>query len=66
MFGNFSYSHELTNIIGGSSDTNHNLSKRILLLLESDKIPLNLSDDNTGTAYERVIRGIIERYIDND
>jgi predicted nucleotidyltransferase len=66
MFGNFSYSHELTNIIGGSSDTNHNLSKRILLLLESDKIPLNLSDDNSGTAYERVIRGIIERYIDND
>jgi hypothetical protein len=66
MFGNFSYSHQLTNIIGGSFDTNHNLSKRILLLLESDKIALNSTEDVSGTAYERVIRGIIERYVDND
>lgn len=66
MFGNFTSSHEVTNNIGGANDTNHNLSKRILLLLESDKISLNPSGDNTGTAYERVIRGIIERYIDND
>lgn len=64
MFGQITFSHDLINYIGGQDDTNHNLSRRILLLLESDKVLE--SDKNSGSAYERVIRGVIAKYIDND
>ena len=64
MFGQITFSHDLIHYIGGQDDTNHNLSRRILLLLESIRV-LD-SDKNDGTAYERVIRGVISKYIDND
>ena len=66
MFGQISFSHDLINYIGGQDDTNHNLTRRILLLLESEKIILNDDKSSFGTAHERVIRGIIQQYIDND
>ena len=64
MFGQITFSHDLIHYIGGEDDSNHNLSRRILLLLESDRISL----DNIvgGTAYDRVVRGIIQQYIEND
>jgi predicted nucleotidyltransferase len=64
MFGQTTFGHELIHCIGGEDDTNHNISRRILLLLESDKI--FKSTEGNGTAYDRVIRAIIQQYIDND
>jgi hypothetical protein len=63
MFGQITFSHDLIHYIGGQDDTNHNLSRRILLLLESSML---LNDKSDGSAYERVIRGVIGKYIDND
>src|SRR3984885_8788938 len=58
-FGSMSSSHELIHHIGGTEDTNINLTRRVLLLLES----VSLSDSVT---HERVIRAILERYILSD
>ena len=66
MFGQVSFSHDLVNYIGGEDDTNHNLTRRMLLLLESEKIIVNGEISDTGTAYDRVIRGITQQYIDHD
>jgi hypothetical protein len=59
MFGNVAFSHSLIHQIGGQDDTNRNTTQRMLLLLES--LPINRAE-----AYERVVRGIIERYLKND
>src|SRR5690242_16042375 len=66
LFGQITFSHDLIHYIGGEEDTNFNLSRRILLLLESDRIDLGTSEDSSGTAYSRVIFGILERYLSND
>jgi len=66
MFGNITFSHDLVHYIGGEDDTNHNISRRILLLLESDKLLINSESDVFGTAYERVIKAIINEYIIHD
>ena len=58
-FGAMSSSHELVHYIGGLEDTNQNITRRILLVLES----ISLSDQVT---HERVIRAILERYILGD
>ncbi|MCX7604285.1 MAG: nucleotidyltransferase domain-containing protein [Bryobacteraceae bacterium] len=58
-FGNLAFSHELLHQIGGSDDTNRNTTRRILLLLES----LCCSSPE---AYDRVIRGILKRYLTED
>jgi predicted nucleotidyltransferase len=65
MFGQITYSHNLIHKVGGEDDTNHNLTRRILLLLESEKIQ-NVNNSNSITSYNRVLRGIIGQYIDND
>lgn len=64
MFGQITFSHDLIHYVGGEDDTNHNLSRRILLLLESSRISIN--NTQRGTAYDRIISGIIQQYIDND
>lgn len=66
LFGQISFSHELIHNIGGQSDTNHNLTKRILLLLESACISFNQSGSGTGSAYDRIITGIIFQYVEHD
>jgi len=58
-FGAMSSSHELVHHIGGTEDTNHNITRRVLLLLES--VPF--SDD---VAHQRVKLSILERYIVGD
>ena len=46
LFGNVTISHDLIHNIGGQNDTNNNITKRILLLLESSKIPLTKYHEN--------------------
>jgi len=58
-FGGLVFSHDLINYIGGSDDTNANLTRRMLLLLESACIGRN-------DAYRRVINNVLRRYIHED
>lgn len=58
-FGNMAFSHEIVHQIGGQSDTNKNTTQRILLLLESSVI-------GKAQAYERVVRAVINRYVEED
>ncbi|MEQ8785603.1 MAG: nucleotidyltransferase domain-containing protein [Pirellulaceae bacterium] len=58
-FGDWSGSHELVHHIGGGEDTNQNITRRVLLLLES----VSLSDE---LPHHRVIKAILERYILGD
>jgi predicted nucleotidyltransferase len=58
-FGNMIFSHDLIHKIGGEDDTNHNTTQRILLLLESTAV-------GQSEAYERVLRGILRRYLEED
>jgi len=59
IFGNLIFSHELVHQIGGENDPNSNITRRLLLLLESRTI-------GSADAYSRVIRVILERYFDQD
>jgi predicted nucleotidyltransferase len=59
-FGNLAFSHDIIHQIGGQNDTNKNTTQRILLLLESKTIGKN------DQAYERIIRGVINRYVEED
>lgn len=64
-FGNLSFSHDLVHRIGGGSDSNENLTRRMLMLLESR--PLNLSEaDAAGSVWASVMRCILERYFEED
>lgn len=58
-FASIVASHDLIHHIGGIEDTNHNLTRRILLLLESKPL--------TGMiVHERVVHGILARYVVHD
>jgi hypothetical protein len=57
-FGQLTSSHELIHHVGGVSDSNQNLTRRMLLLLESTGQPAANS-----IVLERVIRAILNRYI---
>ena len=59
-FGNMAFSHDILHQIGGQNDTNKNTTRRILLLLES--VPIGRRTE----AYERIMRGVINRYLDED
>ncbi|MBL8295115.1 MAG: hypothetical protein JNN08_24940 [Bryobacterales bacterium] len=58
-FGSMVFSHELVHQIGGEDDTNRNTTRRLLLLLESRAV-------GRRDAYERVVRHILSRYIQED
>jgi predicted nucleotidyltransferase len=55
-FGTLASSHELVHHIGGEEDTNRNMTRRVLLLLES----CSIGDDRER---EKVVRAILNRYI---
>ena len=59
-FGNMAFSHDVIHQIGGQNDSNRNTTQRILLLLESCPI------GRRTEAYERVLRGVINRYLEED
>jgi predicted nucleotidyltransferase len=58
-FGTQVSSHELIQHIGGLNDTNQNLTRRMLLLLESLAV-------TNPIVRERVLRGVLNRYIVSD
>ncbi len=57
VFGGLSFSHDLVHWIGGEQDTNANLTRRLLLLLESFPIA-------RPEVHQRVRRNVLNRYID--
>lgn len=59
IFGELVSSHDLVHHIAGTKDTNENLTRRILLLLESTAI-------TNSPLRVRVIRNILARYIVHD
>jgi len=59
VFGSVASSHPILHQIGGQDDTNHNTTQRILLLLESAAI-------GQSEAHERVLRLVIDRYVEDD
>ncbi len=59
VFGNMAFSHDIIHQIGGQHDTNRNTTQRILLLLESTAIA-------RSDAYDRVVAGILNRYLQED
>jgi predicted nucleotidyltransferase len=58
-FGKMIFSHDLIHQIGGEDDTNRNTTQRILLLLESAVV-------GRKDAHDRVINGILQRYLSED
>ena len=58
-FGAPVFSHDLVHYIGGEDDTNANLTRRLLLLLESSAV-------GRGEAYSRTIRNVLTRYVVED
>lgn len=64
-FGNLAFSHDLVHRIGGTADTNENLTRRMLMLLESR--PFEISDgDQSPQVWENVISNILDRYFEED
>ncbi len=64
-FGNLAFSHDLVHRIGGGADSNENLTRRMLLLLESR--PLSLSSaDESNIVWKAVLRAILKRYFEED
>ena len=61
-FGALVFSHELIHCIGGSADTNANLTRRLLLLLES----VELAPLSPVGAHARIARGILQRYFEEE
>jgi predicted nucleotidyltransferase len=58
-FGGLISSHDLVNYIGGEVDTNSNMTRRNLLLLESRSV-------GNDEAYNRVKRNLLQRYLSED
>ncbi len=65
VFGNMVFSHDLVHRIGGGADSNENLTRRMLMLLESR--PLGQSGtDFFEPVWENVLSNILERYFEED
>lgn len=62
VFGGLVFSHDLIHAIGGDEDTNKNMTRRLLLLLESMPISASESDH----VHDRVLNGILYRYVQED
>lgn len=62
MFGGLVFSHELIHAIGGDEDTNKNMTRRLLLLLESVSVHALGSKE----VHQRIINGILHRYVEED
>jgi predicted nucleotidyltransferase len=61
-FGSMVFGHELVHCIGGNDDTNANLTRRQLLLLES----VETKPHSELSPRSRVIRGVLERYFEEE
>ena len=59
-FGAVVFSQPIMHFIGGEEDSNSNTTRRVLLLLEAQPIGVRRE------AFDRVRKGILKRYIDED
>ena len=59
-FGTLAFSQPIVLFIGGEEDSNSNTTRRVLLLLEAQPI------GERRDAFDRVRKGILKRYIDED
>ena len=59
-FGAVAFSQPMMHFIGGEEDSNSNTTRRVLLLLEAQPIGVRRE------AFDRVRKGILKRYIDED
>lgn len=62
VFGGLIFSHELVHAIGGDEDSNKNMTRRLLLLLESTPIKVAGSVD----THSRIVQAILNRYVQED
>lgn len=62
VFGGLVFSHELVHAIGGDEDTNKNMTRRLLLLLESTAV----GSSESRQVHARVTNGILNRYVEED
>jgi len=62
LFGGLVFSHDLIHAIGGDDDTNRNMTRRLLLLLESAAVPV----DNNEAVRARIVEAILDRYVKED
>jgi hypothetical protein len=61
-FGGLVFSHDLIHAIGGDEDTNKNMTRRLLLLLESAPVAVAGSE----SVHNRIVQGILYRYVEED
>lgn len=59
-FGTVAFSQPIMHFIGGEEDSNSNTTHRVLLLLEAQPVGMRRE------AFDRVRKGILKRYIDED
>jgi len=64
-FGKMVFSHDLVHCIGGGADSNANLTRRMLMLLESRPLSLSAADSSTP-VWENVVGNILQRYFEED
>ena len=62
VFGGLIFSHDLVHAVGGDEDSNKNMRRRLLLLLESAPIEVARSAEN----HKRVVQAILNRYVQED
>jgi len=65
IFGNLCFSHDLVHRIGGTEDSNVNLTRRILMLLESRPVSL-AATDSADPVWCGVLNCILERYFEEE
>lgn len=63
-FGNMVFSHDLVHCIGGGADSNANLTRRMLMLLESRWF--NLSEVDASPVWGNVVSNILKRYFEEE
>lgn len=64
-FGNLVFSHQLVHCIGGGDDSNANLTRRMLMLLESRYFSLSHLE-STSPVWRNVVSNILGRYFEED
>lgn len=62
VFGGLIFSHDLVHAVGGDEDTNKNMTRRLLLLLESVAVDAPGSHE----VRSRIVNAILSRYVQED
>jgi hypothetical protein len=62
VFGGLIFSHDLVHAVGGDEDTNKNMTRRLLLLLESAAVDAPGSHE----VRSRIVNAILSRYVQED